>query len=67
MVSRSVPVTQPGITVFEPWPENAPCIPWMERVGYLQRCMRVAAFPSCSSLFETPATPVSVWCELGLG
>lgn len=41
---ENLPLTLRGITVLAPASEKAPSIPWRERDGYLQRCIRICSY-----------------------
>lgn len=40
---ENLPMTLRGMTVLAPASAKAPSIPWSEREGYLQRCMRICS------------------------
>lgn len=41
---ENLPLTLRGITVLAPASEKAPSIPWRDRDGYLQRCIRICSY-----------------------
>lgn len=49
---ENFPITWPGMTVLAPGSSNAPSIPWIERDGYLHRCIRISSWIKIILLHE---------------